>query len=131
MKQFLIFRPRSSITTDFTEDSIELEIVDKLDIRVEDPVTIYKRLDRYFLYKTLLRPTGKDIASHFDAGANIKHVKNFPPMSIGVSDKQMLTTLACILVICLPTLTAAERDDKGLQKIVTKFAELLQPDALP
>jgi hypothetical protein len=29
------------------------------------------------------------------------------------------------------TITAAERDDKGLQKIITKFAELLQPDALP
>jgi hypothetical protein len=28
-------------------------------------------------------------------------------------------------------ITAAERDDKGLQKIVAKFAELLQPDALP
>jgi hypothetical protein len=28
-------------------------------------------------------------------------------------------------------ITAAEQDDKGLQKIVTKFSELLQPDALP
>ena len=28
-------------------------------------------------------------------------------------------------------ITAAEQDDKGLQKIVTKFAELLQPGALP
>jgi hypothetical protein len=29
------------------------------------------------------------------------------------------------------TIIAAERHDKGLQKIITKFAELLQPDALP
>ena len=28
-------------------------------------------------------------------------------------------------------ITAAEQDDKGLQKIVTKFSELLRPDALP
>jgi len=28
-------------------------------------------------------------------------------------------------------ITAAEQDDKGMQKIVTKFAELLQPGALP
>jgi hypothetical protein len=28
-------------------------------------------------------------------------------------------------------ITDAERDDKGLQKIITKFAELLQPGALP
>lgn len=28
-----------------------------------------------------------------DAGANIKHVKNLPPMSFGVSDKEMITTI--------------------------------------
>ena len=28
-------------------------------------------------------------------------------------------------------IAAAERDDKGLRKIVTKFSKLLQPDALP
>jgi two-component system, OmpR family, sensor histidine kinase VicK len=33
------------------------------------------------------------VKNYLDAGANIKHVKNLPPMSIGVSDKQMLTTL--------------------------------------
>ena len=33
------------------------------------------------------------IKNYLNAGAKIKHVKNLPPMSIGVSDKQALTTL--------------------------------------
>lgn len=33
------------------------------------------------------------VKNYLDAGAKIKHVKNLPPMSIGVSDKQVLTTL--------------------------------------
>jgi hypothetical protein len=33
------------------------------------------------------------VKNYLDAGAKIKHVRNLPPMSIGVSDKQALTTL--------------------------------------
>lgn len=33
------------------------------------------------------------IKSYLDAGAKIKHVRNLPPMSLGISDKQALTTL--------------------------------------
>lgn len=33
------------------------------------------------------------VKSYLDAGAKINHVKNLPPMSFGISDKQMLTTL--------------------------------------
>ncbi len=33
------------------------------------------------------------IKKYLDAGAKIKHVKNLPPMSLGISDKQALTTL--------------------------------------
>jgi type I restriction-modification system DNA methylase subunit len=63
--QFVIFRPRSQLTKDYTEDSIELEIVDTFDIRVENTRTVYKRLDRYFLYRTLTPPTADDIVQGF------------------------------------------------------------------
>jgi two-component system, OmpR family, sensor histidine kinase VicK len=33
------------------------------------------------------------VKNYLDAGAKIKHVKNLPPMSLGISDKQALTTL--------------------------------------
>lgn len=33
------------------------------------------------------------VKNYLDAGAKIRHVKNLPPMSFGISDKQMLTTL--------------------------------------
>lgn len=33
------------------------------------------------------------VKKYLDAGARIKHVKNLPPMSLGISDKQALTTL--------------------------------------
>ncbi len=33
------------------------------------------------------------VKSYLDAGAKIKHVRNLPPMSLGISDKQVLTTL--------------------------------------
>ena len=33
------------------------------------------------------------VKNYLDAGARIKHVRNLPPMSFGISDKQMLTTL--------------------------------------
>lgn len=62
---FLIYRPRSSKTENFTEKDIELESVDKFDIREEDPSTIYKRLDRYMLYQVLRRPTADDIVNDF------------------------------------------------------------------
>ncbi len=62
---FLIYRPRSAKTEDFTESDIELETVDKFDIREEEPNTIYKRLDRYMLYQTLRAPTADDIVGNF------------------------------------------------------------------
>jgi hypothetical protein len=33
------------------------------------------------------------VKNYLDAGAKIKHVKNLPPMSLAISDKQALTTL--------------------------------------
>jgi two-component system, OmpR family, sensor histidine kinase VicK len=33
------------------------------------------------------------VKNYLDAGAKIKHVRNLPPMSLGISDKQALTTL--------------------------------------
>lgn len=33
------------------------------------------------------------VKNYLDAGARIKHVKNLPPMSMGISDKESLTTL--------------------------------------
>jgi hypothetical protein len=33
------------------------------------------------------------VKKFLDAGARIKHVKNLPPMSFGISDKQVITTL--------------------------------------
>ena len=63
--EFSIFRPRSSQTNDFTEDSIKLEIVDTFDMRADDPITIYKRLDRYILYRTLTPPSAEDIVEYF------------------------------------------------------------------
>jgi len=63
--QFLIFRPRSTVTQDFTENNIKLELVDTFNIRTEDPITIYKRLDRYILYRTLISPSAKDIVQDF------------------------------------------------------------------
>lgn len=62
---FLIYRPRSSKMEDFKESDIELETVDKFDIREEEPSTIYKRLDRYILYQTLRSPSADDIVNDF------------------------------------------------------------------
>jgi hypothetical protein len=33
------------------------------------------------------------VKNYLDAGAKIKHVRNLPPMSLGISDRQVLTTL--------------------------------------
>jgi two-component system, OmpR family, sensor histidine kinase VicK len=33
------------------------------------------------------------VKNYLDVGAKIKHVRNLPPMSLGISDKQALTTL--------------------------------------
>jgi hypothetical protein len=33
------------------------------------------------------------VKNFLDAGARIKHVKNLPPMSLGVSDKEVITTM--------------------------------------
>lgn len=59
------FRPRSITTQDFTEDNISLELVDSFNIRTEDPITVYKRLDRYILYRTLTPPNAEDIVQDF------------------------------------------------------------------
>jgi hypothetical protein len=45
-------------------------------------------------YITFIDKDNIDAAKKFlDAGAKIKHVRNLPPMSFGISDKQMITTL--------------------------------------
>ena len=62
---FFVYRPRSSKTEDFTENDIVLEAVDKFDVREVDPVTVYKRMDRYMLYQTLRSPTTEDIVNDF------------------------------------------------------------------
>lgn len=63
--QFLIFRPRSKKTEDFSEHDIELQRVDSFDIRNEEADTIYKRFDRYLLFQALVPPTSGDIVDHF------------------------------------------------------------------
>ena len=84
--QFLIFRPRSPLASDFTEDSIELEAVDTFNIQEEDPIKIYKRLDRYILYRTLVPPTATDI------------VQDFGPRSIIFKDCLSLLKSAWMLI---------------------------------
>jgi len=45
-------------------------------------------------YVTFIDKDNIDAAKKFlDAGVKIKHVRNLPPMSFGISDKQMITTL--------------------------------------
>jgi hypothetical protein len=60
-----------------------------------------KLLDKYrrgehkgIRYITFIDKDNVDAVKKFlDAGAKIKHVRNLPPMSFGISDKQMITTL--------------------------------------
>ena len=45
-------------------------------------------------FVTFIDKDNIDAAKKFlDAGAKIRHVRNLPPMSLGISDKQVLTTL--------------------------------------
>jgi hypothetical protein len=62
---FLVYRPRSERTENFTADMIVLEVVDRFDIKSEDSSTLYKRLDRYMLYRSLVAPESEDIVEYF------------------------------------------------------------------
>jgi uncharacterized caspase-like protein len=63
--EFIMYRPRSHKRENFTEDDIDLEVVDKFDIRREDHRIIYKRLDRYIRYSPLTTPSGEEIVADF------------------------------------------------------------------
>jgi hypothetical protein len=62
---FEVYRPRSKITFNFSENDIELERVDKFDIRKEDNYLVFKQLDRYFLYRTLTNPNTENMVRDF------------------------------------------------------------------
>jgi hypothetical protein len=71
---FLVYKPRSKTSGAFTKDNIELQLVDKFDVREENPRFTYQRFDRYLFNKALLVPTSEDIVSRFGSkGPTIIH----------------------------------------------------------